>query len=45
MAKQSSFIGGAMQYKLFKEDSPVHTLTDVLANRGIEDVETWKTAS
>lgn len=45
MAKQNSFIGGVMQYKLFKGNSPVYTLNDVLANRGIEDVETWKTAS
>ena len=34
-----------MQYKLFKEDSPVYSLNDILSNRGVEDVETWKTAS
>ena len=40
-----SFIGGAMQYKLFKEDSPAYTLENILKNRGVEDVETWKSAS
>lgn len=34
-----------MKYKLYNENIINGGINDILRNRGIQDVETWKTAS